>query len=806
MSRESPKQLAEEAAMRSPVSRRQGAVPSAATVIMAGLTLLITLAAAAAGVAASGTLQGAVPQPVPASAPATEFSSARALEHVRVVATEPHPMGSPANAVVRDYLVGELRGLGVTPQVQRATAAYYPVPGLLQAGTVENVLARLPGTGPGGKAFLLAAHYDSVPTGPGATDNGSGVASALETLRALKAGPPLRNDVVFLFSDGEERGLLGARAFVEQHPWADDVGVVLNLDTRGNTGPALMLATNDEGGWVVDEFAKATPYPMTTSDSVAFFRRSGGNSDLSVFLDAGWAGLQVSSTGGISHYHSALDNVAELDERSLQHLGSCALALTRQFGSVSLEQTKAPDSVYFNLSRFLVHYPQAWSIPFAVFALLLGVGVVVLGLRQGHVRPGGVGLGFVVLPVAMAAAALVAELTWTVILALHPGGVWALEYRPAIIWIGVASLTVAVTATLYAALRNRIRVFELSVGGLLWWLLLAAAASVVFPPVSYLFTWPLVFSLIGLGILFAGEGRPNPGWRRFTVLMITGIPAAFLVASGVYGITMTRELLLPYVAPLFAAAIVLMLGLLIPNLDLIAQAGRWVLAGTSAALALGLLLVGSLTAGFDARHPQPDTILYALNLDTGQAIWASADEKPDAWTAQFLGADPRRGSVADYLGGSDAKLHSAAPPATLLAPNVRFLDAHGADGAQTVRMRVTGPAGANLIVLEAGSEVRGVTVDGRPVADRPLSNSSRVSPWTLNFWNPPAGGFDLTLEVQGTAPLRVTARASTPGLPPIAGTAYRDRPPDTMPISADPASIEQDSSTVVSKSFSFVTP
>ena len=263
------------------------------------------------------------------------------------------------------------------------------------------------------KLSALGPH-DSVPTGPGATDNGSGVATALETLRALRAGPALRNDVIFLFSDGEERGLLGARAFVGQHPWAGDVGVVLNLDTRGNTGPALMLATNDEGGWVVDEFAKATPYPMTTSDSVAFFKRSGGNSDLSVFLDVGWAGLQVSSTGGISHYHSALDNVAELDERSLQHLGSYALALTRQFGSVSLEQTKAPDSVYFNLSRFLVHYPQAWSIPFAVFALLLGVGVVVLGLRRRRLRPGRVGLGLVVLPLAMAAAALVPA-DWTAI-------------------------------------------------------------------------------------------------------------------------------------------------------------------------------------------------------------------------------------------------------------------------------------------------------------------------------------------------------------------------------------------------------
>jgi hypothetical protein len=121
-------------------------------------------------------------------------------------------------------------------------------------------------------------------------------------------------------------------------------------------------------------------------------------------------------------------------------------------------------------------------------------------------------------------------------------------------------------------------------------------------------------------------------------------------------------------------------------------------------------------------------------------------------------------------------------------------------------MRVTGPARANFIVLETGAEVAHVTIDGKPVADRPLSVSSRVSPWTLNFWNPPTRGFDLTLEAQGNAALRVTARASTPGLPRIPGTVYRDRPSDTMPISANPASIEQDSSTVVSKSFSFVTP
>src|SRR5215210_1253367 len=309
----------------SQLTNKKRSQASGANVLTALLTFVVVTGAALYGVVAGGTLYGAVPDPVPASAPPAQFSSGRALEHVRAIAKEPHPMGSPEDAAVRDYLVKELRAMGLEPEVQKSTATHYWFHNALLAGRPQNVLARLEGTDDGGKAFVIMAHYDSVPAAPGASDDGAGVATMLETLRALKAGPPLKNDVIFLFTEGEERGLLGARAFVDSHPWARDVGVVLNLDTRGNTGSALMLETNDEGGWVVGEFAKAAPYPMTTSDSVAFFKRSGANSDLSVFLDAGLAGLQVSSTGGISHYHGPLDNLKELDERSLQHMGSYTL-------------------------------------------------------------------------------------------------------------------------------------------------------------------------------------------------------------------------------------------------------------------------------------------------------------------------------------------------------------------------------------------------------------------------------------------------------------------------------------------------
>ena len=150
-----------------------------------GLLLLLTTVVSAL----LGLWQLVPPRAVPADAPAAEFASGRAVVHVRAMARAPHPMGSAENDRVRDYLVAQLRELGLEPEVQEASAV---TPGTFPhvAGRVRNVLARLPGSGGTGRAVLLAAHYDSVPTGPGASDDVAGVAALLETLRALRSSPP----------------------------------------------------------------------------------------------------------------------------------------------------------------------------------------------------------------------------------------------------------------------------------------------------------------------------------------------------------------------------------------------------------------------------------------------------------------------------------------------------------------------------------------------------------------------------------------------------------------------------------------
>ncbi len=269
------------------------------------------------------------PAAVPATAPVSEFSAERAIEHLKVIAREPHPTGSMANARVRDYIVGQLKSLGLEPEVQEAVSGtlwddYMGAPHA--AGTVANVIARLKGT-KSRDAFLLMAHYDSVQTGPGATDDGYGVVTLLETLRALRSGSPPRNDVIFAFTDGEEDGGLGAQAFVDEYPPAKQVSVALNIDSGGNCGPAVIVldSQHQHNGWLVREAAKALRHPLGSSISDAL--KVSGYSDL---LSLYPKGIEALGSGCIScgtRYHTMKDNIENLDARSVQDLGNYCLTL-----------------------------------------------------------------------------------------------------------------------------------------------------------------------------------------------------------------------------------------------------------------------------------------------------------------------------------------------------------------------------------------------------------------------------------------------------------------------------------------------
>ncbi|HKS97441.1 MAG TPA: M20/M25/M40 family metallo-hydrolase, partial [Terriglobia bacterium] len=434
------------------------------------------------------------PAPVPASAPATEFSSARALEHLRVIAQKPHPTGSPENARVRQYLVSQLAALGLDPQVQTATATRYEAKwhGPTSAATVNNIVARLRGTA-NTRALMLAAHYDSVPSGPGASDDGSGTVTLLETARALKAGPPLRNDVIFLITDAEELGLLGAQAFVDEHPWAKDVGVVLNFEARGACGPTNMFETSVGNGWLIRAFAKAAPDPVTSSFMYEAYKRLPNDTDLTVFKRAGLVGLNFAYIGCWTRYHTLRDDLADISERSLQHDGTYAVALARQFGNLDLANTRSRDAVYFSLFGTTLHYSAAWVIPLGLIVILAFVGVMALGFRRRELTARGIIVGFVVWLAATIASSELTYVGWlglrrTRFANLLPYG---MAYNSDLYAIAAIALTVAIFAWLYAVLAKKTAIGNLTVGALFWWAVLALLTTLFVPGGSYLFVWPL---------------------------------------------------------------------------------------------------------------------------------------------------------------------------------------------------------------------------------------------------------------------------------------------------------------------------
>jgi Zn-dependent M28 family amino/carboxypeptidase len=240
-------------------------------------------------------------------------------------------MGSAESARVRETIVRQLEEIGLAAEIQSSKLQKPPAP--------KNVLARIKGQGPSGKkTLMLCAHYDSAHEGPGASDDAAGVAVVIETLRALQAGPPLERDVIALLTDGEEMGLLGARLFVDQHPWAKDVGIVLNFDARGTSGPSIMFETSDGNGWLIRQYAQATAQPLCTSVSMDVYKKMPNNSDMTIFKNAGMGGLNFAFGAGLAYYHTSEDTPENLDQRTLQHHGENALAAARHFGHLDTQK------------------------------------------------------------------------------------------------------------------------------------------------------------------------------------------------------------------------------------------------------------------------------------------------------------------------------------------------------------------------------------------------------------------------------------------------------------------------------------
>ncbi|HEX2729667.1 MAG TPA: M20/M25/M40 family metallo-hydrolase [Rubrobacteraceae bacterium] len=490
----------------------------------ASRTLRLGLAVALAVIALVAALPAIAPNPVPASAPESNFSAQRAMEDLRVVAREPHPMGSAAQARVRDYILAQADAFGLPAEVQRAEVA--------GGRTTENVVVRLPGMANSARDVLIAAHYDSATSAPGAGDAGVSVVAMLETMRALEAGEPLKNDIVFLFTDGEEQGVLGAKAFVNGHPAAQRVGVAFVFDSEPDSGPTEMQKTSPGDAWLVGQLVAASP-PVYTNSAYNTSDRARLGNDFSAFPPAGILSAEFLTHGGVVRYHTSRDTVGAINPAVVQDHGDTMLSLARHFGNLDLgaARSASEDLVFFTVPMLgLVAYPVWFARVLAVVAAVLFAAVIVAARRRGRLSLARLGLGALASLAVVVVGVTLAWAAWEQLLSMHPESSSTLHF-PDFEGSGVAMAAiyaVAVVAFVAVAhlLSRPIGGVELAAGALVWWVVLDLAIAFFEPLFSTLTLWPLFGGVAALAVVVLFLRR---GWAAGVLLALAAVPGPVLV-------------------------------------------------------------------------------------------------------------------------------------------------------------------------------------------------------------------------------------------------------------------------------------
>jgi hypothetical protein len=220
------------------------------------------------------------------------------------------------------------------------------------------------------------------------------------------------------------------------------------------------------------------------------------------------------------------------------------------------------------------------------------------------------------------------------------------------------------------------------------------------------------------------------------------------------------------------------------------------------------LIAGSVTARPSAANPYVDSIFYALNADTGQALWISEDPQPDVWTSQFLGTEFKRGKLSElFPQDSKVLLFAPAPVLNLDAPQVELLNDHTTGDTRVLQMHITSPEQAPWVEVEIESSgpISHIDLGGKQISyqndlDHPGPNGYFR---TIQYWMPPAQGFDLTIEAASGGNIKVIVRNYEYGLPEIPGFRYAPRPPDRMPLAREFLPKNRTDTVLVTRSYFF---
>lgn len=577
--------------------------------------------------------------PKSVNAKKTVFSTARAFQHVEQIAKFPHPVGTRPHSLVRNYIVTQLQKMGLEVQTQQGYALNDH--GILSQP--QNIITKIAGTDPSKKALLLLSHYDSaVHSSFGASDAASGVATILEAVRAfLESGQPHENDIIILFSDAEEVGLLGAELFVKEHPWAKNVGLVLNFEARGSGGPSNMIVeTNGGNSEMIAGFIAAHPeFPVATSLMYSVYKMLPNDTDSTVFREEeNVPSFFFAFIDDHYDYHTALDVPKNLDKNSLAHQGSYLMPLLDYFSNADLNTLSSnSDDVYFDFPGVdMVHYPFGWIFPLLILAVILFGLLIFFGIKKNKLELKPMLMGFVPFIGSLILSGVITYFGWKLLLTIYPQYQEILQgftYNGHTYIVAFVALTLAITFYFYDGFPQHGNTKNLCIAPLFFWIVINLLLAFFLKGASY-FIIPVFFGLLSLGILI-WKPRPN-----IFLMLLLATPAIFIFAPLIQAFPVGLGLKMLFISSVFT---VLLFGLLLPVIGFYEQKGDFVF----------IFLVGSIVffaiahfnSEFTEDQPKPNSLVYVLDAENNRASWNTYDAILDDWTSAFLGENPEQNTT-----------------------------------------------------------------------------------------------------------------------------------------------------------------
>ncbi|WP_299617917.1 M28 family peptidase [uncultured Tenacibaculum sp.] len=571
-----------------------------------------------------------------------DYSTENAFQHLKNISKKPHHVGRKAHKEVQNYLVNELKKIGLNPEIQTKTVFNEK----WNAGTtIENIIAKVDGIS-NGKSLVLLSHYDSSPhSSLGASDAGSGVVTILEGIRTFlaKNEKPL-NDIIVVFSDAEELGLLGAKAFVNHHPLAKNIGLVLNFEARGSGGPSYMLMeTNGKNSKLIKGFLKANPkYPAANSLMYSVYKMLPNDTDLTVFREDGNInGFNFAFIGDHFDYHTEQDTFERLDKRTLVHQQEYLMSLLTYFSKADLSSFESDeDYVYVNFPFIgLLIYPFTWILPLLILSIILLCAVITIGIKKRRLTIKGIAKGFIPFLIAIVASAGVAIGLWKLIVIIHPHYqdiLHGFTYNGYQYIAAFTFLTLWIVFKVYNLFKNT-NPLDALIAPIFIWIIINILLYKYLQGGAFMII-PVIIALIGLTILIFRKKRAP----KSTLFALLSIPSIYIFAPLIKMFPVGLGLKSLFISTLF---ITLLAGLLIPVFQEHKKKNLWQYA--FGFLAILFFIAATFNSSFSEENKRPNSLVYVQNSADSTAYWGTYNKTLDTYTKQIFDSNYEAGGISN---------------------------------------------------------------------------------------------------------------------------------------------------------------